>query len=1199
MAENIKFWPIRGTETQIAKQPYYDGKIYFATDTGAIYVDAKGSRHQMGGTGSGSSIVYANATEADLKVDSEDESKYSFPTSVLENPLSIPPIGALIINSDGKFFRVTSVDTATETINATLIVTGGGGGGTVTEPDLAIVPDTETIGSSFTYVTGQNYNALVTVNSDTDEEVDLVVELFKSSDTTQTPFKTIPLRAQPAGEPIAINMGQVDYTGTGVTIRITATAANSKMEEGVKRIFNNIRFVEMRIEKVGTSSYSGVIKDTDVGGLILDYVPYGTDLTLTLHASVDGNEISVDKTLTNANMGQRQSISIPAQEHGTHTINLWVSTEVNGAELSSSEISYEAAWVRTGENTSVIWTGEITTPVVQYENAVIPYMVYDPSTEQYGLSTEVHLYHNGVEIAASPINVKYDSTNWLSWDVTSLYSVGENKFTIVNGVTSKDINVYVTTEGSRDLNLVQQDALVANFVTSGRSNSEIVSKRGVFSSSIGNYTAKFTDFNFYNNGWKDDSDGQGSYLSVANDASVEIPFNNISLNNSQDFTFEIRFRVRNIQKYSTLVTQIPLYVWKDANGKQCASGEELTLDEINANGYTVVLDEDGNKEMNQANPTRKIVQNEEGVAFKYLNSEGYGFCIGTQEAYFNTADRVVNVRYKEDEIINITFVVSKKNTTLYIYLNGILSGAADLNNVPYVTMNQVPFLINSKYCDFDLYKLRVYQTGLTMPNVIHNYLADMRDISLYDQNQLTDVNDDTKLSYDKIVAYNEANPDNPTMPYVVFDSSMNTDDDRLPYVKGGKKKISVSFTNPTADRLLAEGEITEKDYYTHCPSFTATNVEIDVQGTSSQGYPRRNYKTKFKKAKTWLFTQGSLKDKSINDKNELSDGTTLSKKWHVDNANLATNVFTWKIDFMESSGSYNTGFANMMGNGLYSKHPINDIGIDTEYRTSVYGFPTLVFHKKADGTYTFIGRYNLNIDKGSNEYYGFEDDSEHPYVVNEDGTHPTIADVAECWELRDNQGNWCSFKYPDAESRLKGFGTESADSTTENPQLEVPLHFEYRYNSQEDELDAACSYDPTEFGETIGTNNTSICSWLRGKYGNLEKVFNWLDSTDTNSATNEKLATPVTWEVSAKVADDDTITYEEQTETTTDDKGNTTTRVISIKATFTADTKEYRRQKFKNEFSKHFDIEYCSIYFIMTELLLCYDSRGKNMMLAS
>jgi len=52
-------------------------------------------------------------------------------------------------------------------------------------------------------------------------------------------------------------------------------------------------------------------------------------------------------------------------------------------------------------------------------------------------------------------------------------------------------------------------------------------------------------------------------------------------------------------------------------------------------------------------------------------------------------------------------------------------------------------------------------------------------------------------------------------------------------------------------------------------------------------------------------------------------------------------------------------------------------------------------------------------------------------------------------------------------------------------------------------------------------------------------------------------------------------------------------------AVFTADTREYRRQKFKAEFSEHLDKEYCLTYYVLTELLLCYDSRGKNCMLAT
>jgi len=49
-----------------------------------------------------------------------------------------------------------------------------------------------------------------------------------------------------------------------------------------------------------------------------------------------------------------------------------------------------------------------------------------------------------------------------------------------------------------------------------------------------------------------------------------------------------------------------------------------------------------------------------------------------------------------------------------------------------------------------------------------------------------------------------------------------------------------------------------------------------------------------------------------------------------------------------------------------------------DYRTSVGGFRVLAFHKKLlqNGTvyYQYIGMYNMLLDKGSDEVYGFKPD---------------------------------------------------------------------------------------------------------------------------------------------------------------------------------------------------------------------------------
>jgi hypothetical protein len=126
--------------------------------------------------------------------------------------------------------------------------------------------------------------------------------------------------------------------------------------------------------------------------------------------------------------------------------------------------------------------------------------------------------------------------------------------------------------------LVNENSLVLNLSSAGRSNNEDIAVRSTWAYTDANtsttYGTTFTNFNWFNNGWKDDNSGLGAYLSVANGASATIDFKPIELNGASSTTIELRFRVRNIQEYSTLVTTIARYnVEEDPNNA-------YTLDEI-------------------------------------------------------------------------------------------------------------------------------------------------------------------------------------------------------------------------------------------------------------------------------------------------------------------------------------------------------------------------------------------------------------------------------------------------------------------------------------------------------------------------------------------------------------------------------------------------------------------------------------------
>ena len=91
-------------------------------------------------------------------------------------------------------------------------------------------------------------------------------------------------------------------------------------------------------------------------------------------------------------------------------------------------------------------------------------------------------------------------------------------------------------------------------------------------------------------------------------------------------------------------------------------------------------------------------------------------------------------------------------------------------------------------------------------------------------------------------------------------------------------------------------------------------------------------------------------------------------------------------------------------------------------------------------------------------------------------------------------------------------------------------------------------------------------AYILNRMKNLEDLVKWLVSVDAEAATGQPLETPY---------------------------------VVNETTSYTTDTAEYRLAKFTKEFKDHFDEEYCTVYYIMTELLLCYDSRGKNLMLAT
>ena len=144
---NKIFTPVRGAEDKIAGHimGFHDGYVYFATDTGKIYMDytdADGVDHARvpfgggsGGSGSNSGIFFANK---ELTDDEKQETEIFFDMNIDIEGNTYPEVDDLILNApDGCFYRVLSTNKVTAQVLGTRLTVAGNGPGSSGPESLA------------------------------------------------------------------------------------------------------------------------------------------------------------------------------------------------------------------------------------------------------------------------------------------------------------------------------------------------------------------------------------------------------------------------------------------------------------------------------------------------------------------------------------------------------------------------------------------------------------------------------------------------------------------------------------------------------------------------------------------------------------------------------------------------------------------------------------------------------------------------------------------------------------------------------------------------------------------------------------------------------------------------------------------------------------------------------------------------------
>ena len=1131
------FQPITGTEEKIKNHSCTPGNFYIAADTGKMFLDTdKKTRIAVGG--SGTSLYYADTEALKLADESTGDYYYVIALDGLDDQSANPMVDDLILNTDGAFYRITRIDGDNLYCNR-LAVSGSGGddgddsgsGKAMTIKGYALETVNLVNGQSAT----SKFKATSAIDSNGEALDDELTANWSISVTSTGVVYDSGTFKVASGEDKEFEFGSRLRESTGSTLSIYVTGVNSGKSKTITWDVTTVELLLYESEKFNNLSV--------FSSSFTMYCNVSGNIEKILEWSID-DEVVGEQTLAKGIIGE-QKFTVSGLDHGYHTVSINLYQSIDGEKGMSVEapLSFEIA-VDAGEDTPIVWLGDYSKEYYNYDAIKIPYKVYDPKNEEVTVNFVKGITNLGTRTESS------SATSFSYWQITdatvdimntyfiqAIQNILDSAGNIIETKTiSREISFSVAQDPTRDLSLVSQETLMLNFDAAGRSNNETETSRASWSytntldaSNPITYKAKFINFNWYNNGWTLDENND-TCLRISNGASFSIPIGNMVLNNSiqtaqQSRTFEFQFKVRNVQDYNNLIKEYTRYsgdteYW-DAFVKQM--NDENGYD--NYDNYLKYLSTQPDAKFTYDDISANFSGITRLVASKtpfcsYYDANGRGLCLGSQDGFFSSASNTLNVKYVEDQMINLSIVFSYTDKRIYIYLQGVLTAVCKYTDASTLVIASDAIVFNSEYCDVDLYKFRIYNNALSIRDILINYAVDHTSVIDYDHTtKLITYNRNTneyQLDYSLVRDWNrgddedgdDVNRNDYLMPYVIWDTGSAST--KLPYSKADKKLVGMSFVNTPLDYAYKTGTLddlaeqmtdeqkaaavdeglTNVQYYYkhHCPSFVSREkqVSLAVQGTSSEFYPRRNYKAKTKGTDEngddciyMYMNRGPFK--------ELYNSGSAEdlEKCHLDffyynNYSVGTTKFTCKIDFMESSGTYNMGLANLV-NSTYTKHPLDDYGAagaitelgyelcydaeaDTnnmtyyvdakgktkakftdeapyepgkyyipsykaytfsntkELRTNVQGFPVMAFWKygDSDSSYQFLGRYNLLTDKGSDETYGFKPDKKisQPFGNTKKGIQQTIRKIAECWEYSDNARGYCSFRDPSSRHKL-------------------------------------------------------------------------------------------------------------------------------------------------------------------------------------
>ena len=958
---NIEFNPIQCTSSIFKKLEPQDGFLYFLTDTKQIYLGKENEFIDMCG---GINIFYGIKEVVYENSGLAPDPYEVFERSHLEGSSKTPLVNDLILNSDGCFYKIETVeDDAITAKRLTLQGSGGGGGGGSSDGgtgySVMVSPEANIFSSQDEHMfinvqanmlgNSDNYISSISFSKGGPVDIEKGIEPFY---TVEGQF-AMGTALKPQVHPIdLVKYKDLFDTQVATTFYVNTTDAyglvrskkfsvrliNLEVLTSEKNIFvvnNDVKNYSCTINGGSTGVYDKKLVFAFYPEDRTDKDPVNTPQEIPLNATLD--KISLQEKITTT-----------ALSHGVYTLQVYAQATLSGTEnsyIKSNIITHKVICFKSGSST-ILLAASLPEKIEQYTNVPLNYML--SSTEE-GRNYTLNVSIDGVPKTSLNMITNQFASYDLYFETKGAHTVELKVAELGNLTYNFQINVL---EYTGKLPIIESSgSLILNLDPKGQSNNS--TNPNQWRDEYNNQTAILE--NLYlggTTGWCKDENGI-YYLSLKSGGQLKLPtFKPFALDPTEQagLTIELDFELSGITDYNAdLITFI-----SQSQQSVVSTGFKIT----------------GNK------------------AYFYNSSKnGQG-----------NNGSLVSLNLIENKRIRLSFVIEPNDDNhpypmILSYLNGIISSATIYNKNDSFVDSDMPatLVINSSAAAIKIYGIRFYSMALSHREILNNFTASLPTLEERQERYASNLVYNEKEEISKKLVADESY--DLGIPYMLLTGGWQTDNKNDKWKLLNSNNLTPDLPADKKDYRLVDVEVIypKTTYFKNYKNYSFKNkfenglsfqenlgnkpsnggCIMYCQGTSSMEYPVKNLRLRFNKVK------------------KIVDGVEKKSKenfFRVRPNIEPVEIICMKADYMESSGSHNTGAANLIddlyvGASLRTPGQIQFDKEDAKIVTCIKGHPCLIFYRKTEADeYSYIGKYNLNLDKATPTPFGFNHDDEFGWL---------------------------------------------------------------------------------------------------------------------------------------------------------------------------------------------------------------------------